>query len=304
MVAVKKCLYESEYVPTTSLREVGMMKSMRHPNVLHVHDVILESKLEETRTSHLYMIMDLALSDLRSWMKRFKGDDIIPVKSVKFITAGILSGLKYLHDDCRIIHRDLKPQNILVDYIGTDGLPVVKLADFGLARAMYNKSEERCLSTEVVTLWYRSPELLLGAHNYTFSTDIWSVGCILAELLRKKPLFYCDSEIATLHRIYSRFGTPTIESGRLDCTELTDLPYFDGKNANVRPQFSDKPLLEGSFLPRRAHGHMHDLFKGLMKMKPRCRLTATDALSHTALRQQPSDEGPGTLRRAGGKLFQ
>ncbi len=112
----------------------------------------------------------------------------------------ILSGLLMCHSN-RIIHRDLKPQNILIDDRGN-----VKIADFGLARGFTVPFPE--LTHEVVTLWYRAPEILLGQASYTPSVDIWSVGCIYAEMLMGKPLFEGECEIGQLFKICRVLGTP------------------------------------------------------------------------------------------------
>lgn len=95
----------------------------------------------------------------------------------------------------RVLHRDLKPQNLLIDNNGN-----LKIADFGLARAF--GIPVRAYTHEVVTLWYRAPEVLLGSPRYSCPVDIWSVGCIMAELITKKPLFQGDSEIDQLFRIF------------------------------------------------------------------------------------------------------
>lgn len=115
----------------------------------------------------------------------------------------LLQGLAYCHAH-RVIHRDLKPQNLLVT---DDG--VIKLADFGLARPVTIPS--RCYTHEVVTMWYRAPEILLGTRLYSTGIDIWSLGCIFSEMATTKPLFSGDSEIDQLFNIFRKLGTPNPE---------------------------------------------------------------------------------------------
>ena len=112
----------------------------------------------------------------------------------------LLDGIAYCHDH-RVLHRDLKPQNLLIDNKGC-----IKLADFGLARAF--GLPMRAYTHEVITLWYRAPEILLGGKTYDMAVDVWGLGCIFAEMLTKHPLFPGDSEIDQLFRIFRTLGTP------------------------------------------------------------------------------------------------
>lgn len=115
----------------------------------------------------------------------------------------------------RILHRDLKPQNLLIDRKG-----FLKLADFGLGRAF--GVPMRSYTHEVVTLWYRAPEILMGSKLYSTPVDMWSVGCIFAELVTRRPLFPGDSEIDELYRIFRILGTPDEQVW----PEVTDLPNY------------------------------------------------------------------------------
>lgn len=114
-------------------------------------------------------------------------------------------GIEYCHSH-RIMHRDLKPQNLLIDKKGV----TLKLADFGLARAF--GLPMKTYTHEVVTLWYRAPEILMGSKQYNTSVDVWSIGCIFAEMAQKKPLFAGDSEIDEIFKIFKLHGTPTEET--------------------------------------------------------------------------------------------
>uniref|UniRef100_A0A915EFM6 Protein kinase domain-containing protein n=1 Tax=Ditylenchus dipsaci TaxID=166011 RepID=A0A915EFM6_9BILA len=170
-VAMKKIRLESEDegVPSTAIREISMLRELRHPNIVNLEDVIMQE-------NRLYLIFDF--------------------------TYQIIQGMCFCHQR-RVLHRDLKPQNLLVDAATN----TIKLADFGLARAV--GIPIRAYTHEVVTLWYRAPEVLLGAHRYSTGVDIWSIGCIFAEMARKKPLFQGDSEIDQLFRIFRVLSTPS-----------------------------------------------------------------------------------------------
>jgi cyclin-dependent kinase 12/13 len=133
---------------------------------------------------------------------------------IKCVLKQILEGVKHLHDH-NIIHRDIKCANILVSNKGE-----IKLADFGLARFMHRKDKN--YTNKVVTLWYRSPELLLGSTNYTVAVDMWSVGCCFAELLKFVPLFQADSEPKAIDMIFRKCGTPTDKTW----PGFNTLPYY------------------------------------------------------------------------------
>lgn len=154
-----------------------------------------------------------------------KAKDVFVPKLVKSYMHQMLDAIAYCHMH-RIFHRDLKPQNLLVD---TEGH--IKLADFGLARL--TNIPMRIYTHEVVTLWYRAPEILLGSKFYTNGVDVWSLGCIFAEMILRKPLFPGDSEIDQLFRIFRTLGTPCEETWP-GVTQLSDyksvFPRFDPQN--------------------------------------------------------------------------
>jgi len=150
--------------------------------------------------NYLHLVFEYLNKDLRQYFDSLPRDEMMPPQLVKSYTWQILQGLTYCHTH-RVLHRDLKPQNLLLDEHGR-----IKLADFGLARCF--NLPMRTYTHEVVTLWYRSPEILLGAKFYTAALDIWSVGCIFAEMVTKVALLPGDSEIDQLFRIFQLLGTP------------------------------------------------------------------------------------------------
>jgi len=193
LVALKRIRLEteSEGIPSTAVREISLLRELNHPNVVRLLDVIHAQK-------KLFLVFEYMEMDLKKYIDtRSSGLDIAQVKSYVY---QMLAALVYCHTR-RILHRDLKPQNLLLDAKGN-----LKLADFGLARGF--TIPMRTYTHEVVTLWYRAPEILLGTRFYTTTVDVWSVGCIFAEMLTRKPLFPGDSEIDQLFRIFRTLGTP------------------------------------------------------------------------------------------------
>mgnify|MGYP000564798327 CR=1 FL=1 len=209
-VALKKLLFnEKTGINFTSVREIKILKEIAHPNVVRLRDLFMDNQ-------GLYMAMDYMTCDLAkiiddSSISLTEGD-------IAVIFRHIMEGVAHLHKHW-IIHRDLKPPNILLDKSGT-----CKITDFGLAR--YHGYPDRELTTGVVTLWYRPPEILFGASYYGEAVDLWSCGCILAELYLRKPLFKGQAEINQLSKIFGVRGTPT-ESNWPNATMLPGYMEFE-----------------------------------------------------------------------------
>merc|ERR1719383_1333264 len=190
----------------------------------------------------------------------------LPEPLVKSYLRQLLEGIAYCHKH-RVLHRDLKPQNLLIDSTGG-----IKLADFGLARAF--GLPVRTYTHEVVTLWYRAPEILLGSKFYSTSVDTWSIGCIFAEMLSRRPLFPGDSEIDQLFRIFRSLGTPT-ESLWPGVSALRDFkPVF--------PQWETQDIHKILSVSTSEEGQ--DLLTKLLTYKPSKRASARQALQHNYLK--------------------
>lgn len=163
---------ETEGIPSTAMREISLLKNMKHYSIVQLFDVIVAGGC-------IYMVFEYLDMDLKKLLDRKK--TLLTPKLVKSYMHQLLEALDYCHLS-RILHRDLKPQNLLLDCMGH-----IKLADFGLARTF--NIPLRAYTHEVVTLWYRAPEILLGCKLYSTGVDIWSLGCIFAEMVRLKTSF-------------------------------------------------------------------------------------------------------------------
>lgn len=200
LVALKKIRPESENegIPATTIREILLLKNLKHPTIINLIEIIHND-------DKMYLVFEYMETDLKKLIDQF----VVKNKSfewavVRKMAYQLCTAVSFCHSR-NIFHRDLKPQNILVDENFN-----VKLADFGLGRAA--SVPLRHYTPEIITLWYRPPELLLGCKYYDASVDVWSLGCIIAELHTMAPLFMGDSEIDQLYKIFTILGTPTNET--------------------------------------------------------------------------------------------
>jgi len=198
IVALKKIRLEAEDegIPSTALREISLLKELQHPNIVRLFDVIHTER-------KLILVFEYLDQDLKKLLDAYSGQGL-DLATTKSYLYQLLRGVAHCHQH-RVLHRDLKPQNLLINREGS-----LKLADFGLARAF--GIPVKSYTNEVVTLWYRAPDVLMGSRNYSTSVDIWSVGCIFAELLNGKPLFTGSSNKDQLKKIFRAMGTPTEET--------------------------------------------------------------------------------------------
>ena len=151
---------------------------------------------------NIYLVLEYMEHDIHGLIDKKLALD---VSQIKCIMMQVLEGVSYIHSQ-NVMHRDIKGANILVDNKGN-----IKITDFGLARK-FDIRQGVNLTNRVVTLWYRSPELLLGSEHYTTAVDLWSVGCLFAELLTSKALFAAGNEVGVLDSIYRKCGFPTEET--------------------------------------------------------------------------------------------
>ncbi|XP_015359648.2 cyclin-dependent kinase 3 isoform X2 [Marmota marmota marmota] len=259
LVALKKIRLdlETEGVPSTAIREISLLKELKHPNIVRLLDVVHSEK-------KLYLVFEFLSQDLKKYMDSMPVSEL-PLHLVKSYLFQLLQGVNFCHSH-RVIHRDLKPQNLLINEFGA-----LKLADFGLARAF--GVPLRTYTHEVVTLWYRAPEILLGSKFYSTAVDIWSIGCIFAEMVERErdepALFPGDSEIDQLFRIFRTLGTPS----EATWPGVTQLPDYKGSF----PKWTRKGLEE--IVPN-LEPKGKDLLMQLLQYDPSRRISAKAALAH------------------------
>uniref|UniRef100_A0A8C7XVW3 Cyclin-dependent kinase 1 n=1 Tax=Oryzias sinensis TaxID=183150 RepID=A0A8C7XVW3_9TELE len=256
VVAMKKIRLESEEegVPSTAVREVSLLQELKHPNVVRLLDVLMQE-------SRLYLIFEFLSMDLKKYLDSIPSGQYMDPMLVKSYLYQILEGIYFCHRR-RVLHRDLKPQNLLIDNKG-----VIKLADFGLARAF--GVPVRVYTHEVVTLWYRAPEVLLGSPRYSTPVDVWSTGTIFAELATKKPLFHGDSEIDQLFRIFRTLGTPNNDVW----PDVESLPDYK----NTFPKWKEGSL---SSMVKNLDKNGLDLLAKMLIYNPPKRISAREAMTH------------------------
>ncbi|CDK25667.1 unnamed protein product [Kuraishia capsulata CBS 1993] len=257
IVALKKIRLESEDegVPSTAIREISLLKELRDDNIVRLYDIV------HLDSHKLYLVFEFLDLDLKKYMEKIQGEEGLGGDMVKRFMLQMIRGLYYCHAH-RILHRDLKPQNLLIDKEGN-----LKLADFGLARAF--GVPLRAYTHEVVTLWYRAPEILLGGKQYSTGVDMWSVGCIFGEMVVRKAIFPGDSEIDQIFRIFRVLGTPT----EAVWPEINYLPDY-------KPSFPRwKPTRLEDLTPTLDNEGV-DLLKNLLVYDPASRISAKRALLH------------------------
>ncbi|KAK6537162.1 Cyclin-dependent kinase catalytic subunit [Orbilia ellipsospora] len=257
LVALKKIRLEQEDegVPSTAIREISLLKEMNDPNIVRLYNIV------HADGHKLYLVFEFCDSDLKKYMETIPKGQPLDKTIVKKFMAQICDGVRFCHSR-RILHRDLKPQNLLIDKEGN-----LKLADFGLARAF--GVPLRTYTHEVVTLWYRAPEVLLGSKQYSTGIDIWSIGCIFAEMITRRPLFPGDSEIDEIFKIFRILGTPNEETW----AGVTSLPDYKP----TFPQWSGGELTKS--VPN-LETHEYDLLEHMLSYDPALRISAKRACQH------------------------
>ncbi|CAK8539282.1 unnamed protein product [Lathyrus sativus] len=271
-VALKKVRFSSGDVESVRFmaREIYIMRQLNHPNILK-----LEGLVTSRTSTSLYLVFEYMEHDLAGLAARPGIKFTEP--QIKCYMKQLLSGLEHCHK-MGVLHRDIKGSNLLVDNKGN-----LKIGDFGLA-TVYEPNSKVPLTSRVVTLWYRAPELLLGATDYGTGIDMWSAGCILAELLVGKPIMPGRTEVEQMHKIFKLCGSPSEEYW-----QRTKLPYA----TSFKPQNSYKRQIANTFnnFPPTALA----LVDKLLSMEPEQRGSATSALNSEFFTTDPLPCDPSAL---------
>ncbi|OLL26743.1 Cyclin-dependent kinase G-2 [Neolecta irregularis DAH-3] len=264
IVALKKLKLDNEKngFPVTSLREIETLMVARHPNIVNIREVVMGESL-----SHVFIVMDYIEHDLKTLMEDMKEPFL--QSEVKTLMLQLLSATALLHDYW-IIHRDLKTSNLLMNNRG-----MIKIADFGLARLYGDPLPP--LTQLVVTLWYRAPELLLGAIKYDTAIDMWSIGCIFAELLTGKPLLQGKSELDQISKL---LGVPSDE----EWPGFSDLP--NAKAINFPKHLAARGSILRARFPLLTRQGVN-LLSDLLSLNPSNRITARVAMQHPYFTEEP-----------------
>ncbi|ETI49956.1 CMGC/CDK protein kinase [Phytophthora nicotianae CJ01A1] len=255
VIALKKIRLEAEDegIPSTAIREISLLKELQHCNIVRLYNIVHTER-------KLTLVFEYLDQDLKKYLDVCEKGLEKPI--LKSFLYQLLRGIAYCHQH-RVLHRDLKPQNLLINREGE-----LKLGDFGLARAF--GIPVRSYTHEVVTLWYRAPDVLMGSRKYSTPVDIWSVGCIFAEMANGGPLFAGTSEADQLDRIFRLLGTPTAEI----YPAIVDLPDY-------RRDFPVYPAPENlAHLVPTLDADGVDLLEQMLQYDPAKRITAADAMVH------------------------
>uniref|UniRef100_A0A8C1MFG9 cyclin-dependent kinase n=1 Tax=Cyprinus carpio TaxID=7962 RepID=A0A8C1MFG9_CYPCA len=257
LVALKEIRLEHEEgAPCTAIREVSLLKDLKHANIVTLHDIVHTDK-------SLTLVFEYLDKDLKQYM-----DDcgnIMSMHNVKIFLFQILRGLAYCHRR-KVLHRDLKPQNLLISERGE-----LKLADFGLARA--KSVPTKTYSNEVVTLWYRPPDVLLGSSEYSTQIDMWGVGCIFYEMAAGRPLFPGSTVEDELHLIFRLLGTPTEDNW----AGISSIEEFKSYNF---PKYKPQPFI--NHVPRYLlDTEGIELLLSFLRYESKKRISADESMKHS-----------------------
>ena len=255
IVALKRIRLDAtddEGIPGTAIREIALLKELQHPNIVRMFDV-------EHTEKKLTLVFEYLDQDLKKHLDQVQGG-LESAKTASFLFQ-LCRGIEACHH-AKVLHRDLKPQNLLINREGE-----LKLADFGLARSF--GIPVRTFTHEVVTLWYRAPDVLMGNKRYSTPVDVWALGCIFAEMHNGRPLFPGANDADQLDHIFRHLGTPDPATYPL----ITALPDYKPANYKAYAQQASLAHLVPGLSPEGV-----DLFQRFLQVDPERRISAAEAL--------------------------
>ena len=247
---------EEEGIPSTAIREISLLKELNHVNIVKLYEVLHTPK-------KLTLVFEYVEKDLKKVIDEAK-EGGLDIKLVKSFLYQLLKGVDFIHKH-KVLHRDLKPQNLL---ISKDN--IMKIGDFGLARG-YGIPVKN-YTHEVVTLWYRPPDVLLGNKTYGTTVDMWSIGCIFAEMVTGKPLFNGKNDMDQLKKIFKIKGTPNENYA----SSLKELPEWSANDNN----FENFPEQDIKTIVKNLDPEGIDLLQKFLQLEPEKRISAEEALKH------------------------
>eukprot|EP01080_Neovahlkampfia_damariscottae_P001693 gene1693-462_t len=272
VIALKKIFdaFQNATDAQRTYREIMFLQNLHHDNIIRLLNV-----LKADNDKDIYLVFEYMDTDLHAVIRANILEDI----HKQYIIYQLLKTMKYIHTG-NLLHRDIKPSNLLLN-----SECHMKLADFGLARSIHSvqKDEGPVLTDYVATRWYRAPEILLGSTKYTKGVDIWSIGCIMGELISNKPMFPGTSTMNQLERIISVTGYPSTED--IDSIQSAFA-------ASMLESIQDVETKSLKDMYSKAKSDQLDIMKQMLQFNPEKRITAEKSLKHkyVSMFHNPDDE--------------
>lgn len=267
IVAIKKVKdiqCSKEGIPQSMLREVSILREAKHENIVKLLDIHMD--IDKCK---LWLVFEYIQNDLSQFIKLHKKrGQKIPIRRIQQIMYKMIKAVDFMHSN-GMLHRDLKPSNVLIEDKGD----TIKVADFGLSRTV--QIPFRPMTPEVLTLWYRAPEIMLGDREYGIGVDMWSLGIIFAELFLLTPLFDGSSEVQNLFKMFEMLGTPNEDTW----PGVTKLEHYGSLYKFPRWAPSKESLIK-KMKAAGADNDAADLVERLLRPNPLVRCTLNVALDH------------------------